>query len=76
MNKPNLLFPTPIWTIQLDNFENINKEMFNFIKESQRKDEEGIKRSNNKGWHSKDFNMKETEPQNFINSISPSIEKL
>ena len=76
MNKPNLLFPTPIWTIQLDNFENINKEMFNFIKESRRKDEEGIKRSNNKGWHSKDFNMKEIEPQNFINSISPSIEKV
>ena len=76
MNKPNLLFPTPIWTIQLENYENINEEMFNFIKESQRKDKEGIKRSNNKGWHSKDFDMKEAEPRKFINSISPSIEKV
>ena len=76
MNKPNLLFPTPIWTIQLENYENINEEMFNFIKESQRKDKEGIKRSNNKGWHSKDFDMKEAEPKKFINSISPSIEKV
>ena len=76
MNKPNLLFPTPIWTIQLDNFENINEDMFNFIKESQRNDERGIKRSNNKGWHSKDFDMKKAEPQTFIKNISPSIEKV
>ena len=59
-----------------DNFENINEDMFNFIKESQRKDERGIKRSNNKGWHSKDFDMKKAEPQTFIKNISPSIEKV
>ncbi len=76
MSKPNLLFPTPIWTIQLDNFKNINEEMYSFIKESQKKDESGIQRSNNKGWHSKDFNMKETAPKNFINNISSSIEKV
>ena len=76
MNKPNLLFPTPVWTIQLENFESINNEMYNFIKEYQIKDQEGIKKSNNKGWHSKDFNMQETEPKNFIKSISPSIEKV
>ena len=38
MNKPNLLFPTPIWTIQLENFESINVEMYAYIKESQIKD--------------------------------------
>ena len=38
MNKPNLLFPTPVWTIQLENFRNINEEMYTFIKESQVKD--------------------------------------
>tara|TARA_B100001057_G_scaffold412977_1_gene429382 strand:+ start:383 stop:985 length:603 start_codon:yes stop_codon:yes gene_type:complete len=76
MNKPNLLFPTPVWTIQLENFSNINKEMYNFIKETQVKDRVGIKKSNNKGWHSKDFNLQETGPQNFIKNISPSIEKV
>ena len=76
MNKPNLLFPTPVWTIQLENFNEVNKEMYNFIKGSQIKDQKGIKKSNNKGWHSKDFNMKEIEPQNFIKNISPSIEKV
>ena len=60
MNKPNLLFPTPIWTIKLENFESINNEMYNFIKESQLKDKTGIK-SNNKGWHSKDFNMQKPQ---------------
>ena len=76
MNKPNLLFPTPVWTIQLENFRMINEEMYNFIKESQNKDQKGIKKSNNKGWHSKDFNMKEIETQNFIKNISPFIEKV
>ena len=76
MNKPNLLFPTPVWTIQLENFESINVEMYAYIKESQIKDKTGIKKSNNKGWHSKDFNMQETEPKNFIKNISPSIEKV
>ncbi len=76
MNKPNLLFPTPIWTIQLENFNGINEEMYNFIKGNQIKDQIGIKRSNNNGWHSKDFNMQETEPKNFIKKISPSIEKV
>ena len=76
MNKPNLLFPTPIWTIQLENFNVINEEMYTFIKGNQIKDQIGIKRSNNNGWHSKDFNMQETEPKNFIKKISPSIEKV
>ena len=76
MNKPNLLFPTPVWTIQLENFNIINEEMYNFIKETRVKDKVGIKKSNNKGWHSKDFNMQEAAPKNFIKNISPSIEKV
>ena len=35
MTKPNLLFPTPVWTIQLDNYKVINEEMYNFIKSEQ-----------------------------------------
>ena len=76
MSKPNLLFPTPVWTIQLENFISINEEMYKFIKKNQAEDQIGIKKSNNKGWHSKDFNMQETEPTNFIKNISPSIENV
>tara|TARA_A100001011_G_scaffold395910_1_gene492269 strand:+ start:1779 stop:2372 length:594 start_codon:yes stop_codon:yes gene_type:complete len=76
MTKPNLLFPTPVWTTQLENFRNMNEEMYNFIKESQIEDQKGIKKSNNLGWHSKDFDMQQTKPKNFIKSILPYIEKV
>ena len=76
MTKPNLLFPTPVWTIQLDNYKNVNEEMYNFIKSNQEKDEIGINKSNVKGWHSKDFNLNDKEPQNFISFILPAIEKV
>ena len=76
MNKPNLLFPTPVWTIQLDNYKNINEEMYQYIKSIQKDDEIGINKSNVKGWHSKDFNLNKKEPQNFISLILPAIEKV
>ena len=58
MTKPNLLFPTPVWTMQLDNYKFINEEMYNFIKfEQNEKDKVGINKSNVKGWHSKDFDL-------------------
>ena len=76
MAKPNLLFPTPVWTIQLEDFRDMNEEMYSFIKETQIKDQKGIKKSNNKGWHSKNFDMQVIQIQNFIKNVSPSIEKV
>lgn len=76
MNKPNLLFPTPVWTLQLDNYKNINEQMYNYIKSKQINDEIGINKSNVKGWHSNDFDLNDKEPQNFITFILPSIEKV
>ena len=49
MSKPNLLFPTPVWTLQLDNYETINEKMYTYIKGSQIKDQKGITKSNVKG---------------------------
>ena len=76
MNKPNLFFPTPVWTLQLENYQPINEQMYKFIKINQSKDQEGISKSNIKGWHSKDFNMQEIEPKNFIKFILPAIEQV
>ena len=76
MNKPNLLFPTPVWTLTLNNYKEINEKMFNFIKSEQNKDQLGIKKSNVNGWHSKDFDLKEEDPQNFIAFILPAIEQV
>ena len=76
MNKPNLFFPTPVWTLQLDKYQSINEQMYKFIKITQSKDQQGISKSNIKGWHSKDFNMQENEPKNFIKFILPAIEQV
>ena len=76
MNKPNLFFPTPVWTLQLDNYQPINEQMYKYIKINQSKDIKGISKSNIKGWHSKDFNMQENEPKNFIKFILPAIEQV
>ena len=76
MNKPNLFFPTPVWTLQLDDYQLINEQMYKFIKITQSKDQQGISKSNIKGWHSKDFNMQENEPKNFIKFILPAIEQV
>ena len=76
MNKPNLFFPTPVWTLQLDNYQSINEQMYKFIKTNQSKDQEGISKSNIKGWHSKDFDMQENELKNFIKFILPAIEQV
>ena len=76
MNKPNLFFPTPVWTLQLDNYYSINEQMYKFIKNTQSKDQQGISKSNIKGWHSKDFNMQENEPKDFIKFILPAIEQV
>ena len=74
MNKPNLFFPTPVWALQLDNYKEINEEMYTFIKKTQNNDQIGINKSNIKGWHSKDFDLQETVTKNFIEFISPAIE--
>ena len=76
MSKPNLFFPTPVWTLQLDNYQPINEQMYKYIKINQSKDIKGISKSNIKGWHSKDFDMQENEPKNFIKFILPAIEQV
>ena len=76
MPKPNLLFPTPVWTIQLDNYKNINEQMYEYIKSKQKNDKVGISKSNVKGWHSQDFNLNDNVPQKFITFILPAIEQV
>ena len=76
MTNANLFFPTPVWALQLENYKNVNEEMYAYIKQKQNIDKDGVSKSNIKGWHSKDFNLNEPEPQNFISLILPSIEKL
>ena len=35
MAKPNLFFPTPVWTSEVENYKKINEEIYQYIKNNQ-----------------------------------------
>ncbi len=76
MSAPNLFFPTPVWASKLDDYKDANEEIYKYIKSLQKDDQKGLVKSNVKGWHSKDFDMKNENVVNFINLISPQINKV
>ena len=69
----HLFFSTPIWTAKIEEYQTVNNSMQNYISNLQKKDPEGVIKSNFKGWHSKNFDMKDEEPQNFIEKIKTNI---
>ena len=69
----HLFFSTPIWTSKIENYQKVNNNMLNYITNLQKKDPNGVLKSNFKGWHSKNFDMKDEEPKNFIEEIKISI---
>jgi uncharacterized protein (TIGR02466 family) len=69
----HLFFSTPIWVSKIDNHENLNADILSYITDLQKKDPQGIIKSNFNGWHSKNFNLKEDIPAKFISSISKNI---
>ena len=76
MSALNLFFSTPVWVSNISEYQDINEEMYNYILKLKSEDKEGIIRSNIKGWHSKEFNLKDTSPQKFIQKILPYIEQV
>ena len=69
----HLFFSTPIWASKIKNFEEVNNEMFEYIASLQKKDPLGIVKSNFKGWHSKNFDLKDDPPKKFIENIKNNI---
>ena len=51
------LFPDPIFSYKLENYNQINQELLNYILELQKKHQIGNSRSNKGGWHSKPFKL-------------------
>ncbi len=76
MSALNLFFSTPVWVFRVPDYENVNNMVYDYIKSLQSLDNDGVVKSNIKGWHSKDFNLKEKIPQSFINKISPHIQSV
>ena len=69
----HLFFSTPIWSSKIDSYKEVNEEMYNYILNLREQNPEGIRKSNFNGWHSKDFNLNEETPKNFIKAVSSKI---
>jgi len=69
----HLFFSTPVWASKISNHQIINKEILSYILDLQKKDSEGVKKSNFNGWHSHDFNLNEDAPKNFTQAIKLNI---
>ena len=51
------LFSEPVFKYKLNNFENLNKGLSKYIYKLKDEDNEGLKKSNKGGWHSKPFKL-------------------
>ena len=70
-----LVFSTPIWASMVKDCIKLNINMHEYIKELQKNDPSGIKKSNLFGWHSKNFEMNDEKVINFFANIKPNINK-
>ncbi len=69
----HLFFSTPVWISTINNYEKINSDLKNFIIKEKEKNPKGTTKSNVKGWHSDDFDLKNENLKEFINEISVGI---
>ena len=51
------LFPTPVFHFRVENYQELNTELENYILNLKKKDEKGQKKSNAGGWHSQNFDI-------------------
>ena len=72
-NNMHLFFSSPIWASKIDNYEKINDSMLKYIIKLREDDPSGVNKSNFKGWHSKDFDLKNEVTINFIEGIKKNI---
>ena len=62
----HLFFSTPIWASKIDDYKKINQEMLDYIFDLQKKDPEGIVKSNFSGWHSHDFDLNDDFKATYV----------
>ena len=77
MNEKRILkfFPLPIFQYKLDNHEEHNQNLSKYIYELYKVDKKGLARSNQGGWHSKPFDLKDKEkaPFKFFTDIQKYV---
>ena len=69
----HLFFSTPVWISQIENFEKINNKLTEFIYNEKSNDPAGKTKSNVRGWHSKQFDLKNESLKIFLEFLSPKI---
>jgi len=69
------LFPEPVFKYKLKNFIDLNQKLSQYIYKLKDEDNEGLKRSNKGGWHSKPFKLgiKDTIQHKFTLEIQKNI---
>ena len=71
------LFPVPIFQYKIENYQEINQELLNYILELQKKNKIGNTHSNKGGWHSPNFDLvNEGPPINFINKFKDFLKHI
>lgn len=68
-----LFFPTPVWINKINDFDEINQELVKYIYAEKESDPLGKRKSNVKGWHSKEFDLQSPSLKKFLNSLNPEI---
>ena len=69
----HLFFSTPVWISEIENYKNINEELKRFIYNEKNNDPVGTRKSNIKGWHSKQFNLQNESLKKFLESLGLKI---
>ena len=71
------LFPVPIFQYKIENYQEINQELLNYILELQKINKIGNTHSNRGGWHSPNFDLvNEGPPINFINKFKDFLKHI
>ncbi len=69
-------FPTPIWEFDVKNSQYLNQNLLLVVEEEQRKDPQGLNRSNKLGWHSATNLHQKPELQDLISIINNQTFKI
>jgi uncharacterized protein (TIGR02466 family) len=69
----HLFFSTPVWISEIKNHEKINEDLKKFIYSEKEDDPVGKRKSNIKGWHSKQFKLQDESLKKFLDTLSEKI---
>jgi uncharacterized protein (TIGR02466 family) len=68
-----IFFSTPVWRSKINDYEDLNNTLYQYIKDLEKIDSKGIGKSTIGGWHSPNFDLESKEPRLFVNAINKSL---